>query len=159
MVERSIDGEGRYSLVPWNDEGIASFEAIGPDRRTALEVGLRAALALVLDTAGADREGNASRAVPLRGEGDDLAKLFADLLDDVIVQIEEYGTGLRDVAIDGLLRRDRGGFIAWGYAAIEDESASAPNVIPPRLHGVPDVIEDRSSGIVVRAMLIRRWEV
>jgi hypothetical protein len=79
-----------------------------------LQAGLRA----VLDLA---REGQpkvaavGTVAIPVRGLGPDLERLFLDLCDDLINQIEEHGLGLDKIALDGLLRTDTGGYTAWGY--------------------------------------------
>lgn len=54
-------------------------------------------------------------AVPVRGEGADLGQLFANLVSNLISQIEEFGPGLDDLRLDGLLRTDGGGYTAWGY--------------------------------------------
>lgn len=138
--------------MPWDDRGIASFRATGSDQQGALEAGLRAALALTIgDAEGA--KGDLARAVPLRGEGGDLAVLFADLLDDLFSQVEEYGAALRDVAIDGVLHRDQGGFVAWGYASLAE--GPFPSVTPPRLNGAPVAGDEQCFRFTIQASLIR----
>jgi hypothetical protein len=136
----------------WNPDGITSFYATGSDRRAALEAGLKAALTLARNAVPAAHT-DATRSVPIRGEGDDLATLFADLLDDLFVQLEEHGSGLCDIALDGLLHRDRGGFVAWGYATISEDDVTL--ITPPRLHGPPTLIADEPARIIIRATLAR----
>ena len=79
--------------------------------------------------------------------------LFADLIEDLLAQIEFFGCGLHDVALDGVLRRDDGGYVGWGYASGSLEAASPDEV--PRLLGVPTVNEDASQGVVLQATLQR----
>jgi hypothetical protein len=136
--------------VSRDDRGVVAVEATGADRRAALEAGLRAVLALVLEDAGNVTD-DFTRVVPLRGEGDDLAALFADLLADLCALLEEHGGALREVSIDGVLRRDRGGFVAWGYVSLGDDQSSA--VTLPRLHGTAIVLGDQTSGFTIRALL------
>jgi hypothetical protein len=151
--DSGVDRGNRVATGAWADEGVATLEAVGTDLRSALESGLQAALALANGRETSDGEVNATRSVPIRGEGDDLATLFADLLDDLFAQLEEHGSGLCDVALDGLLHRDRGGFVAWGYASIADEAVTRTS--PPRLHGTPTLIVDEPSRVVIRATLAR----
>lgn len=98
---------------PWMPDQTTNLEAWGHDRRSALQAGLDAALVLML---GADeqRVPQPGPAVPLRGEGDTVAALFGDLLDDLAAQVAEHGP-VDTVTLDGVLKRDRGGFVAWGY--------------------------------------------
>ncbi|HEY7863119.1 MAG TPA: hypothetical protein VIE39_05635 [Thermoanaerobaculia bacterium] len=91
-----------------------TIEVRGPDARTALQAALSAILRHVL---GAPHAGAAARSTPIRGEGDDLAALFADLAADFLDQLAQYGGSIYDVAVDGVVRRDDGGYVAWGYAA------------------------------------------
>jgi hypothetical protein len=114
---------------------------------------LRAALTLAIDGKPEQTDREFSRSVPLRGEGDDLASLFADLLEDLFIQIADFGAALHDLRIDGLLRRDRGGLVAWGYVTIADEPS--PAVTPPRLHGWPVVLADEQNHVILRATLTR----
>lgn len=103
----------RFTLSPWTPEQTAVLEVWGHDRREALQAGLDAALALMLgeDAQPAERQGFVA---PLRGEGQSVADLFGDLLDDLLEQMAIHGP-MRVAALDGVLTRDRGGFVAWGY--------------------------------------------
>lgn len=91
----------------------AVFAVQGSDQRTTLEAGLRAVLDLISLTSGEEEH-----LAPIRGEGKTAARLFADLLDDLLSQIAESGLAARDLRLDGLLRREDGGFVAWGYVAV-----------------------------------------
>jgi hypothetical protein len=140
-----------FTTSPWTPEGIATLHAAGGDMRSALEAGLRAVLALAaapphtpLDT---------GRSAPIRGEGDDLGSLFADLIQDLLGQVEFFGRGLHDVTIDGVLRREDGGYVGWGYAS-GTLDAGFP-VVAPRLHGTPTASASATQGIVLRAILHR----
>ena len=89
--------------------------------------------------AAATRPLDTGRSAPIRGEGDDLGSLFADLIEDLLGQIEFFGDGLHDVALDGVLRREDGGYVGWGYASGTLEAASPGRV--PRLLGSPTASE------------------
>jgi hypothetical protein len=119
--------------------------------RSALEAGLRAVLALAaapphtpLDT---------GRSAPIRGEGNDLGSLFADLIQDLLGQIEFFGDNLQDIVVDGVLRREDGGYIGWGYALGSLQAVSRGDV--PRLLGTPTASESATRGIVLHATLQR----
>jgi hypothetical protein len=94
-----------------------------------------------------------ARSAPIRGEGDDLASLFTDLVEDLLGQIEFYGDGLHDVVLDGVLRRDDGGYVSWGYASGALEAVSP--VVVPRLFGMPTASEGTAAGVVLHASLQR----
>jgi hypothetical protein len=102
-----------YSLAPWTPEQTVVLEAWGHDRRGVLQAGLDGALALMLGEDG-QRVLEPGPAVPLRGEGDTAAALFGDLLDDLVEQIAVHGP-MQEAVLDGVLKRDREGFVAWGY--------------------------------------------
>jgi hypothetical protein len=150
-----IDGEDipvpGFTTSPWSPAGLARIHAVGGDMRSALEAGLRAVLALTV--ASAPPLLDTGRSAPIRGEGDDLGSLFGDLVEDLLGQIEFFGGGLHDVALDGVLRREDGGYVGWGYASVSLEAAS-PNEVP-RLLGVPTVNEAGIQGVVVQATLRR----
>jgi hypothetical protein len=154
-AELMLDGEDivapGFTTSPWTPEGIATISAVGQDMRSVLEVGLRAVLALVVTTP--PTQLNAGRAAPIRGEGDELQELFADLVQDLLDQIEYFGSGLNDVAVDGLLRREDGGYVSWGYASGTLGAVSTAAV--PHLLGAPTASEDASQGLVLRATLQR----
>jgi hypothetical protein len=150
MTDLDDDRGERFITTPWDQHGIAALEATGANARSALESGLRAVLTLanspVLVT------GDSARSAPIHGEGDDLAELFVDMAEDLLGQIEHFGSGLEDVVVDGVLRRERGGYSGWGYASGTLEVVSRSDV--PRLHSVPTVIEE-GARVVIRARLHR----
>jgi hypothetical protein len=139
-----------FTTSVWDGEGIAALEATGGDVRSALEAGLRAAL--VLAKGATTMPSGAGRSAPVRGEGDDLGTLFAALVEDLLDQVAHFGPGLDDVVLDGLLRRDDGGYVAWGYVSGNLETAPRDDV--PELFGAP-IVTDDDQGFVVRATLRR----
>ena len=151
MIDREEVPAPGFMTSPWSPEGIATLHAAGGDMRSALEAGLRAVLALAaapphtpLDT---------GRSAPIRGEGDDLGSLFGDLIHDLLGQIEFFGGSLQDIAVDGVLRREDGGYVGWGYALGTLEEESRGEV--PRLLGTPTASESAAQGVVLRATLHR----
>ena len=151
MIDREDVPVPGFTTSPWSPVGIATLQAAGNDTRSALEAGLRAVLALAI--APPQTSVDTGRSAPVRGEGDDLARLFADLVDDLLGQIEFFGGGLHDVVLDGMVRRDDGGYVAWGHASGTLESTS-PGVVP-RLLGTPTASEATAPGVVLRASLQR----
>jgi hypothetical protein len=142
------------SIGPWDERGIAAVEATGRDLRSALEAGLQAVMALALGNEPAPPDDETVLSVPIKGEGDDLAVLFADLIDDLLAQVEIHGSALTDITVDGVLRRDRGGYRAWGYAAATPQAlAGWPLAI--HLQGAPTATEDAAIGITLRATFCR----
>src|SRR5215212_8271706 len=141
----------RFTTSSWNSAGIATLDAVGHDARSALEAGLQAVLALTVvpEQALVDTR----RSAPIRGAGNDLGSLFADLLEDFLEQIEFFGGGLHDVAVDGVLRREDGGYVGWGHASGTLETASP--VVIPRLVNQPTASEAGAPGIVLHATLQR----
>ena len=137
-------------MTQWDHHGIAALEATGADARSALESALRAVLTLavgpVLGTS------DAARSAPIHGEGDDLAELFVTMAEDLLGQVEYFGSGLDDVAVDGVLRAESGGYVGWGYATGSLEAGSPSTA--PRLLSVPTV-NDEGSRVVIRARLHR----
>jgi hypothetical protein len=93
------------------------------------------------------------RSAPIRGEGDDLESLFADLIEDLLGQIEFFGAGLHEVTVDGVLRRDDGGYVGWGYASGSLEATTTGDI--PRLLGASAANEDTTQRIVLHATLQR----
>jgi hypothetical protein len=149
MIDRKDVPAPGFTTSPWSPAGLATLHAAGPDIRTALEAGLHAVLALVvvppqtpLDT---------GRTAPIGGEGDDLGSLFGDLVEDLLGQIEFFGDSLHDVVLDGVLRREDGGYVAWGHGAGPLKAAS-PSVVP-RLLGPPTISEGADPGVVIHASL------
>jgi len=149
-----LDGEEtvapRFTMSPWTPEGIATISAVGQDMRSALEAGLRAVLALVVTPLPTPLD--AGHAAPIRGEGDEIQGLFADLVQDLLDQIEYFG-GLNDVAVDGVLRRDHGGYVSWGY--VTGTIGAVSPVAIPHLLGTPTASEDATQSLVLRATLQR----
>ena len=143
----------RFTTTPWDDGGLALLEASGSDVRSALEAGLRAVLTL---SAGAEPGAATSdRSTPIQGEGDDLAELFFDLTEDFLDQMAFSPFACSDVGVDGVLHRDGGGYVAWGYAT--ESTAPAPKSLLPDLYRMPTV-ESAVDGIVFRATLARTDE-
>ena len=150
MTGPDDDRRERFITTAWDQHGIAALEATGANARSALESGLRAVLTLAV--APVPATGDAARSAPIHGEGDDLAELFVDMAEDLLGQIEHFGSGLNDVAVDGVLRTERGGYSGWGYASGTLEVGSPGDV--PRLLSVPTVIEE-GTRVVIRARLRR----
>jgi hypothetical protein len=140
-----------FTTSPWSPAGIATLHATARDMRSALEASLRAVLALAVATPPTSLD--TGRSAPIRGEGDDLGNLLADLIQDLLGQIEFFGGGLHNVAVDGVLRREDGGYIGWGYASGTLESM--PPTAVPRLLGTPTVSEGTTQGVVIHATLQR----
>ena len=136
---------------PWSPAGTATVHATGRDLRSALEAGLRAVLRLAVTPGPAPLD--TGRSAPIRGEGDDLGSLFADLIQDLLGQIEYFGSGLHDVAMDGVLRREDGGYVGWGYASGTLEAMSPAAI--PRLLGTPTASEGATQNIMLYATLQR----
>ena len=150
MIDLEDDPSAGFTTKPWDSAGIAALEATGRNARSALEAGLRAVLTLAV--APTPAPGNPGRSAPIRGEGDDLASLFADMVEDLLGQIEYFGDGLHEVAVDGVLRREGGGYVGWGYATGTLEAAAPGEV--PRLRNAPTAVEDGGQ-VLIRAELRR----
>ena len=150
MTDPDDDRHEKFITTPWDRHGIAALEATGENARSALESGLRAVLTMAV--APGPATAGAARSAPIHGEGDDLADLFADMTEDLLGQIEYFGNGLNDVVVDGVLRKERGGYSGWGYASGTLEVASPSEV--PRLLANPTVVEE-GTRIVIRARLQR----
>ena len=151
MIDREDDSVPGFTTSSWNSAGVATLCAVGHDRRSALEAGLRAVLALTVAPAQAPLD--TGRSAPIRGEGNDLGSLFADLVEDLLEQIAFFGGGLHDIAVDGVLRREDGGYVGWGHAS--GTLDAAPPVVVPRLLGAPTASEDAAPSVVLHASLQR----
>jgi hypothetical protein len=140
----------RFNLSPWAPDHTAVLEAWGPDRQSALQAGLDAALTLML---GEDVQapGASGPMVPLRGEGDTMAALFSDLMDDLLEQIAVHGP-IQAAALDGVLRRDRDGFVAWGYLSPRERTTPLPAF---EQAGEVEALMESSAEIRLRASLRR----
>ena len=151
MIDREEVPTPGFTTSPWSPEGIATLHAAGRDTRSALEAGLRAVLALA--AAPPHTPLVTGRSAPIHGEGDDLGSLFADLVQDLLGQIEFFGGSLQDIAVDGVLRREDGGYVGWGYASGTLQPVSRGDV--PRLLGTPTASESTTQGVVLHATLHR----
>ena len=149
MIDREDLPAPGFTTSYWSPAGIATLQAAGPDVRSALEAGLRAVLALAVAPASTPLD--TGRSAPIHGEGDDLGSLFADLVEDLLEQIEFFGGGLHDVTVDGVLRREDGGYVGWGHASGTLEAA--PPAVSPRLLGTPTASEGAAPGVVLHASL------
>ena len=156
MRDDETAGEETFTIGLWNELGIASLQAAGADLRSALEATLRALLALMQEPDERRDECTTTQSAPLRGEGDDPSALVADLIEDLVVQSETFGVAPRDVSVDGVAHRDKGGFVAWGYARVCDDLGVG--AVPLRLYGAPTVVDDQQSQVVIRVSLARDRE-
>jgi hypothetical protein len=109
-----------YLLEPDQSTGTISLAATGSTPVELMQEALRGVLA-VLRSAAPDLSEPGTAVVPFQGQGAGLGPLFVDLAQDMISQLEEFGTGLDEVRLDGLLRTDTGGFTAWGYLSGDPE--------------------------------------
>jgi hypothetical protein len=74
------------------------------------------------------------------------------MLEELWEAVALHGQGIEAVAVDGVLRRDDGGLLAWGYALGPLEASDGRK--PPRLVAVPEV-EEGAEGITIRGSLAR----
>jgi hypothetical protein len=140
-----------FTTSSWNRAGIATLRATGHDVPSVLEAGLRAVLALAV--APPQSPIDTGRSAPINGEGDDLERLFGDLVEDLLSQIEFFGGGLHDVVLNGVLHRENGAYIGWGHAS--GTLDAAPQIEVPRLLGTPTASHGAEPGIVLTASLQR----
>ena len=155
MRKDSVGGGGAAEaapgpLVTWDGAGVARVAATGPDAESAILAGLRAVLAGVRGNQAPASDGQASVAAPVRGQGPDLAALFAELVNDLLAQVDANGPGLDDVRLDGLLRTDDGGHTAWGY--VLGASTAAPPPIGVTLAAAPELTTG-PDGVTIRFAL------
>jgi hypothetical protein len=151
MIDREDIPVPGFATSSWSPAGVATLHAVGRDSRSALEMGLRAVVALAV--APASTPVDTGRSTPIRGEGNDLGSLFADLVEDLLEQVEFFGAGLHDVTVDGVLRREGGGYVGWGHASGSLEATSPSEI--PRLLGSPTANEGATFGVVLHATLQR----
>jgi hypothetical protein len=152
MSTENANPDAGFTIVGWDAEGRASFEATGGNRRAVLEAALSAMLALAGATSAQPEDDRDVRSAPIRGEGEDLALLFTDLVGDLLDQADYFGAGLQDVTLDGLTRREDGGFVAWGYVR---GTTGGGSLLPLSLSGPPTICESGRTRIAIRASLIR----
>lgn len=141
-----------FRLEAWSADGTATLTASAAEPEGLLLAGLNG----VLVAAGGDRpaapEEAADAAVPIRGQGADLAALFAELAADLLAQLDANGPGLDRLRLDGVLQTDDGGYSAWGYAL--GTAAADPPPVGLALDGDPEVDQERD-GLALRATLRR----
>jgi hypothetical protein len=135
------------------EPGDTSFTVSGHDRQVVLAAGLEAVLQYVVPRDTLLATAPDSRAAAIRGEGPDLAALFADLVTHLLEHLEEAGGEAVAVRLDGLLRKDQGGFVAWGY--LDLPAMPGPAVRLPRLTGTPEVNEADGQPVSIRITLRR----
>jgi hypothetical protein len=139
-----------YAVSDGDGDELATIEASGDDLRSTLEAGLRAVLALSGRVTAAESATDKSAAV--HGEGADHAGLFAAMADDLIAQLELHGSAA-EVTVDGVLRRDDGAYVAWGYVrGCFDERVDRGL---PSLAENPTAREDEGGRLVLTARLRR----
>jgi hypothetical protein len=151
MIDNEDVPTSGFTTSSWNRAGIATLHATGRDIPSVLEAGLRAVLALAVAPPPAPLA--TGRSTPIRGEGDDLEGLFGDLIEDLLGQVEFFGGGLHDVVLDGVVRREDGGYVGWGHVSVTLEAG--PHVVVPGLLGTPTVTQGAEPGIVLSASLQR----
>jgi hypothetical protein len=138
---------GWFTVSGWDGDR-ATLEARGHDLRSTLEAGLRAVL--VLTGAMPLAESISDRSAPVQGEGEDHAGLFAALVDDLLGQLEIHGRA-SDITVDGVLRRDDGDYLAWGY--VRGSLSGQPNTTLPTLDEGTVAEEDDRGNLVLTARL------
>ena len=149
---RAADG-GSYRLGPWGADGAAELSASGADAEGLLLAGLRGVLAAARgDEAPAAPEERASAAAPIRGQGADLGRVFAELAADLLAQLDANGPGLDRVRLDGVLTTDDGGYTAWGY--VLGTATENPPPVGLALDGDTVVAAD-AGGLTLRCTLRR----
>jgi hypothetical protein len=147
----TVTDDGWFATTGWRPDETAILEATGNNPRVALQAGLRGVLSLVVDRASTSLE--ASVAVPVRGDGDDLGTLFADVVEDLFAQLSDFGAALRDISLDGVLRRDEGGYRAWGYVTAGASATTLAGALPEMVEA--NVVVDGERGVLLRATLRR----
>lgn len=144
-------GRAEFRISGWDHDGLATIEAAGHDLRSTLEAGLRAVLALSEVRPPSGRP--ADKSVAVQGEGKNPASLFAALVNDVLDQAELYGDA-DAIAVDGVLRRDDGGYLAWGY--LSGSFTAGPVGARPMLTGEIHSQEEGHGELVLTATLRRQ---
>ena len=96
MIHRDDVSAPGFTTTPWSVAGTATLHAVGRDIRPSLELGLQAVLVLAL--APASTPLSTERSAPIRGEGDDVGSLFADLVEDLLK--EQIGTDRMLLVVD-----------------------------------------------------------
>jgi hypothetical protein len=152
MITEDPAGQGSFELTTWGSDGTAYFEAVGSNRRSALEAALQAAMTLLAGPPQVAADVTLQSA-PIRGEGDDLGALLTDLLTDLVDQCSYFGAGWQDVSLDGIVRREDGGLVAWGYLSGSPRNVASAHAV--QLRASPAVDEADPRRVIIRAALIR----
>lgn len=155
MAEASTQGNdpaSGFRCDPWNDRGEARLTAFGDDPRAVVSAALAGVLALALDGTPEPPEGDGTAAVPIAGQGADLASVVARLADDLLARLEAFGGGFRHVRLDGLLQTDAGGYSGWGYAIGRADGPAIPGIT---LAAEPATERDPAGRLAVRVALRR----
>lgn len=139
-----------FHLSPWTPEQTAVLEAWGHDRHGVLQAGLDAAVALMRPE-GAWHAPDFGPVVVVGGEGDTTAALFADILDDLMALMAVHGH-FQVAVLDGVLKRDREGFVAWGFLSLQDPP---PPEVEFERAGDVEVVAETPEEIRLRATLRR----
>lgn len=154
-TEQGAVGSPPYSLEPWNPNGIATVTVEGQEPEAVLLAGLRGVLAAARgDQAQPGIEADdSSGAAPIRGQGSDLGRVFAELAADLLAQLDANGPGMDRVRLDGILETDDGGYSAWGY--LLGTPSDNPPPVGISLDGEPAVSVATSAGLQLRCTLRR----
>jgi hypothetical protein len=147
-------GAGSFALGEWDARGVARLTATGADPEQTLLAGLEGIAAAARGAIGpeAATAETGTTAAAIRGQGADLAALFAELANDLLAQLDANGPGLATVRLDGLLATDDGGWTAWGYAV--GTPAPQPPPIGLSLDESP-ALDETPDGLVLRFALRR----
>lgn len=149
-VESGTQPMSATAISPWRADDTAAVEVHAQNRQLALQALLDAAVVMmsgpdaVADTASGPQ-------APVRGEGADLGATAADLLDDLCVQADLHGRP-QAAMLDGVLRRDRGGWVAWGYFTPQDD---VPGAVAFERDGDVAVLAETHDEVRLRATLRR----
>ena len=144
---------GTFRLAPWTANGLAELTAAGASAQETLQAALGGILEAVRGAAQVPPvpAGAEPAAVPIRGDGADLAALFADLAADLLAQLDANGPDFDRVRLDGLLPTDEG-LTAWGYVLGLPSSAPPPTGLA--LAGAPTI--SQTAGRDVLRCALRR---
>ncbi len=126
-----------FQLGGGGEASVTELSATGSDPQALLLASLQGVLAAARGDAPPTPADAADAAVPIRGQGPGLARLFAEIAADLLAQLDANGLGLDRVRLDGLLQTDDGGATAWGY--VLGAAADTPPPIGLSLDGEPTV--------------------
>ncbi len=146
-------GSSSFTLAEADAPGLMAVTAVGPSPEAVVVAGLEGVIAAVRgerDTA--PPTDDATAAASIRGQGDDLPRLFSELAADLLAQLDANGPGLTGIRLDGLLSTDDGGYTAWGYAlgAMSDN----PPPVAVAIDGIP-TLEELAGTLTLRFSLRR----